>query len=459
MNVVSSNEKSSRKENNFIKQLFNKLNSTEVNYAVLRNYERLPEQGGYDIDILAAELAAFEKAIRDAANTTDSMIVKQIKKYTSLNLLVSPRNTERFTVTHLDVVSPFTWRGIILTPVEVLEEKRFYKDCCYILPSGVEAGITLIKSLFFDKLIKEKYKQSLPDMVRAERELFCQTLTPCLGRDMSEQLANLTARSEWDRVEGLTPQLQRLAIVRALAQPLAQLGYWLAAVHSYVAKLWHPSGLFVVLMGPDGAGKSTVAEGLRSTLQPLFPYNRYFHGHFGILPRLRKIGRLVGLMPPGYEGKKGHSSATSGETEARPFGPLQSLVYLLYYALDYLLGYPLLLYAKGRGELVIFDRYYYDYLTIGRMSLPEWLLELVRRIIPQPDVVVYLKNDPKVILGRKQELTQDQVIRQNLSCSRLIFRLPQGHELETRGSAAETIAGVQKIILEVMAQKGGAQTS
>ncbi len=132
------------------------------------------------------------------------------------------------------------------------------------------------------------------------------------------------------------------------------------------------------------------------------------------------------------------------------FGKLRSLAYLFYYSLDYLLGYPIIFYGRGRGELIIFDRYYYDYLIIGRMSLPDWLMTMMMYVIPKPDVVVYLRNDPDVILSRKSELTKEELERQITLCDQLVTRLRQGYMVETTGTPAETTSRVARIIIDKM---------
>jgi thymidylate kinase len=88
------------------------------------------------------------------------------------------------------------------------------------------------------------------------------------------------------------------------------------------------------------------------------------------------------------------------------------------------------------------------------MSLPAWLIMMVLHLLPKPDLVVYLRNDPQVILSRKPELTLKELVRQGEVCSRLIHRLPQGRVVETTGSPDDTTAKVAKMLVDTMFPRG-----
>ncbi len=282
----------------FLNELFEKMDDCTIDYAVLRNYEGFPEIS-YDLDLLVADFGSFLKAACAAADGAGWKLAKKIQKSSSLNLYFVNLYSDSILAAHLDSVSPLTWVGLEIVNLEVLKGRRLYRNSFYILQPGSEAAMTLIKSLLFDKKIKEKYKARLPDLVRSDRLSFCKALEPCFGLKLTEILANLTCQGDWDRIETLTSNLRFGAALRALRRdPVAQFGRWIAALLGYLMKLFRPSGLFVVFMGPDGSGKSTLAGSLRHHLKPLFPISRYFHGHFAILPRLRNLGRACGTQTP-----------------------------------------------------------------------------------------------------------------------------------------------------------------
>src|SRR5690606_32521564 len=69
-------------------------------------------------------------------------------------------------------------------------------------------------------------------------------------------------------------------------------------------------GLVVALIGPDGSGKTTVAEGLVARLGGSeFPRAHYFRRWLGILPRHRDVKARIGRPP-----------ADARATAAKPLG-------------------------------------------------------------------------------------------------------------------------------------------
>jgi thymidylate kinase len=433
--------------------LFKKLEAEGVAYAVIRNYEGLPERIGHDVDLLVDNLPLFEKAALEVAANAQWKIARRLRRHSTLSLFFwSPPNNVKIIV-KIDAIAPFTWKGIELISQEVLKKKHRHEKGFFILPPGAEAAMSVIKGAVYHGKVDEKYKPLIPPMVRTDPESFHLALDRCFGHGLTEKLVELACREDWRNIEKLTSKLRRKAILRAFGrQPKVQLYHCFNFFWRHLRKFFHPTGGFIVLIGPDGSGKSTVANGLKQQLWPLFDDYRYFHGHFEILPRLRDLAQLVGLKetPENFPEKP----ALAGSNEkTREFGRLRSIVYLIYYTFDYLLGYPVIFRARGRGHLVIFDRYYYDYLIQPGMSIPAGLLWILMRLVPQPDVVIYLKNNSDTIFARKSELRTDELSRQGEICSQIINRLPQGYELETTGTPTETTLEVARVLVEKMSQE------
>lgn len=430
----------------FFTNLFTSLQEAGVAYAVMRNYEGLPEQLGHDVDLLVADLIGFEKLAKRAARAAGWQLVRKLEKFSFLSLFFSRRQDQQLYAVQLDAWSPFTWKGLEIVSTETLRERNLYRNLFYILPPGAEGALSLISHLIYHGKVKEKYKARIPGLVRSDPEAFAAALGPCLSRTLTKTLADLAGQGRWPEIEALAPHLRRQALWRGLRrQPLGQIGQILAFAWGHARNLWRPSGLFLVLIGPDGSGKSTISGKLRPLLQPLFTDTRYYHGHFMILPRLRDLGRLAGfnLATEDEEAPSGQPASKRAD-----FGLWRSLLYLCYYGLDYILGYPAIFRARGKGELVIFDRYFYDYLIQARLSAPPWLIILVMRLIPTPDVIIYLKNDPAVIFSRKPELTPGELERQGSVCAKIISILSNGRVVETTESPEETTLRVAQLLID-----------
>jgi thymidylate kinase len=442
------NNNTDRAVGQLLRDLFNRLDMEGVDYAVLRNYTGLPDKPGRDIDILTSDFAKFHQILRQLAEQ-HHYYLRIFRRYVSFVKFQLIRLWPKdYKVVEIDVGWSVSWKGIPLVSSDLVKAFRIPRGMFYTLRPGAEAAVSLTK-LLYDGNVPEKYKAEITAMVLADCDGFLETLKPCFGRSLSRQLADLVGQQQWGRIEAMVSHLRHQAAVLALRrQPWRQMGRWSAFLWWNLVKFFRPRGLFVVLLGPDGSGKSTVTEGVRRSLAPWFSSTRIYHGHFAILPRLGDLARMAGFKPNGDQ-TPGEGKITV-PAEREKFTTWRSLIYLTYYTLDYMLGHLVIFLARGRGDLIIFDRYYYDYLIQPEMSLPSILILSVGRLIPKPDRVIYLKNDPDIIFSRKQELTLDELRRQGEECKRLISRLEHGCVVETKGTAQATILKAVRRIVERM---------
>lgn len=173
---------------------------------------------------------------------------------------------------------------------------------------------------------------------------------------------------------------------------------------THPGRLLFPPGKFVVILGPDGVGKSTTADLVRQTLEAF--HIPVAHMHLGFRPSI--LPTRKSLISLGKE-----KTSAPGERSKVP-----GIIRFFYHALDYILGYflrvrPLLV----KGRIVLGERYYYGYLVDPRkrneLGFPSWLPRFIFRFfIPKPDVVILLSNDPEEIFRRRQEHSVREIERQ-----------------------------------------------
>jgi thymidylate kinase len=165
-------------------------------------------------------------------------------------------------------------------------------------------------------------------------------------------------------------------------------------------------GCTVALLGPDGAGKSTLAAGIREEL-PL-PVHLIYMGVFRTDARQlawRRIpggGLLIRLCRLWWR-----------STRAR--------------------------YHRSRGHIVVFDRYVFDAtLRPGprglRARLSYWLLE---RSCPPPDVVLLLDAPGAVMFARKKEHSEQVLEERRQHYLAMAARLKQAHVIDATMSREE----------------------
>jgi thymidylate kinase len=210
-----------------------------------------------------------------------------------------------------------------------------------------------------------------------------------------ETLVDHVRVGQWDRLVAASDSLLR-AWRRA-----APIGTAAARARSRLLRLverplqaWSRRGLSVALLGPDGAGKSSLASSIESTFY--FPVRRIY----------------MGLWPT-RDVPQGPAHAAF-EIIRRPF-----LVWRRYLA-----G----LLHRLIGRLVLFDRYIYDASLPARGSLI-WLKRpyfwVLSRSCPRPNLIILLDAPGEVLHGRSGEYAPAHLEAERQHYRRLARRMPQ----------------------------------
>jgi hypothetical protein len=85
--------------------------------------------------------------------------------------------------------------------------------------------------------------------------------------------------------------------------------------------------------------------------------------------------------------------------------------------------------------------------------LPWRFLRFIQCLLPSPDLVIWLRNQPEVIHERKPELTVEQIAAQSIRCERLVDMLPQAFIVETNPDPQVTLGEVRQLIVGHLAQR------
>lgn len=170
-------------------------------------------------------------------------------------------------------------------------------------------------------------------------------------------------------------------------------------------------GFIVTFSGVDGAGKTTIIEIVKAQFEQKYRKEVILLRHRpGIFPILSAIK---------YGGSKNAELEATNRLprQGQNKNKLSSLIRFSYYFLDYLIG-QIYIYFKYilRGKVVIYDRYYYDFINDSKRSnirLKREFIKSLFRFIYKPSFNFYLYNDPEVILKRKKELSAKDIIDLN----------------------------------------------
>jgi thymidylate kinase len=428
-----------RSRHDFLCTLFNALDTYQVRYCVLHSWEELPEKLTSDLDIAIhpgdfQKLPVVIRSLRPRSYTPVQVFNYLPGAYSfffmwSEGLVISS--------VALDVIFEHRRGGLIVPSGEALVSGRRRQGLFWVPAVGSE---------FTYLLAKKASKGTAP-----ARQVFrLKTLVEELGRPTAERLAgelfwgklrtSVVEACATGRLDGLLAKIKKQSWKTSLLRnPLKLAAYLLSDALRRIQRWLQPTGLFVVIMGPDGAGKSTVIQHLVETVAPVFRRHRVFHWRPALLWRRKVVG---GTTHP-------HSRP--------PYGDWWSIARLLAHLLDYWLGYCVLIRPLlARSGLVVFDRYFYDLLADPkryRFGGPAWLARFVSWLVPQPDLLFILDAPVEVIFSRKQEVMPDELLSQKLQYLQIARSFSQSRLVDSAIPLPQVVAEIGQTVRNYLARR------
>ena len=162
-------------------------------------------------------------------------------------------------------------------------------------------------------------------------------------------------------------------------------------------------GFVITFSGVDGAGKSTVIENIALRIE------KQLRRPVVVLRHRPSILPILSVWSKGK--KQAHLDVIKGlPRQGKNKSSLSSLIRFSYYYVDYLFG-QFVVYFKYtlRGKVVIYDRYYFDFINDSKRSnivLPKKLTSFLYRFLLKPEFNFFLFADASIILKRKKELSK-----------------------------------------------------
>ena len=411
----------------------------EINYAILHGWQGLPEHLSSDLDIVVApeDLPKLEQAL---LNIDGALLVNHLRHESTCDYFVlAIFNGKQIRFLPIDSATDYRRDGRIwFSAKELLQGRRKWKDFWVASPEA-EFEYLLVKKILKGSVPPHSAQrlQELTADLGGKADALAEKL---LGRRWATQVMTWIRKGQGENFEKNLLTLKKVLKHRKLLKdPLNPLRYWLPEIKRLRRRWRYPTGLFVAILGPDGAGKSTLIGHLERDLAGVFRRTARFH-----------------LMPGLFRKKSGGGPVTDPQGKP-PRSWLTSLLKLIYYGFDYNLGYCFKIRpALVRSTLVLFDRYYDDLLVDPRRYRyggPMWAAKLLRRFIPRPDLWLILDVPEEGILQRKQEVPVEEIRRQLEVYRRLAAELPNAFLIDGSLPPEEVARKAEEIILEYMHQR------
>ena len=433
-----------------VRAAFELLAEQGVAYCVAGRTELLPDHPESDIDIIvgAADMARVSDLMRAVAERVDGRIVQCLRHergaWYYVVAMAGGEGCPRYLT--LDWCGDYVRRGrLLLSAEDMLRDRRMAQDAhgtdrCFLVAAPQMEFIYYLLKKIDKRSLSEVQGAHLSDAFALAPEAAQKQLFRFFSARSRQQLTDAAASGDWAPVRSKLALLQR-EIHRAARR--SSVRGWVGDTQRMIFRLRHPTGLHVVILGPDGSGKSTVATHLAPCVAPMFRHVREYH-----------------LFPSTPKNRGGSTPVTDPHgSPARGWG--SSIAKIVVWQGRYLLGWLTTLYpAKVRSTLLLFDRYYHDllidprrYRFRGPMRLARW----VGRMVPAPDLWLVLDAPPQILQRRKQEVPPAETARQSEAYRQLAARLRNAHIIDATQPLERVVAAAADAIVTCMERRTGAR--
>jgi hypothetical protein len=327
-------------------------------------------------------------------------------------------------VVHIDAIDDVDGIGRYGFPTALLEGHGGESP-----PAGVRATYLLLKRLLKDDRSPREWHR-IGDVAARDPDGFLQTLAQLFGTRAADRIArSCAAGAAPDHITWRRMRRQQRA--RRLRSPSRAAAWSFLTVGRVARRISQPSGLSVLVVGPDGAGKSALADNVRELGEELFRRDLHWHWRPQLLPA---PASLLGRAP--NEASEPHGR--------QAHGPMVSLALVGYYWLDCMIGGWLRDRSmRIRSGLVVVERGWWDLLVDPRryrIGGGSRLARCLSALVPRPDLVLLLEAPANVLLRRKDEISAEELDRQTAAWR---TSLPRGVRM-VRLDATQPLEHVQR---------------
>lgn len=387
---------------------FEKLYNRNIKYCVLHSYELIPYEIESDIDITIEynKIQEIEEIFVEIENEIGWKVVQKLRhEYCAYYYVLMLYDNNKLYTVQLDFNTDYVRDGrICIKNIDLISNTRKYKNF-YILNEEYEFIYLMMKKIL-KEFFKEKQKNRLLELYSIKADSINEMLKSYFSID-NIKIFQQGFSTDFSIIETNNKRLKEDLLNNLRKNDmLGTFKYKILNFKRKVMRITNPTGCMVALQGPDGVGKTSVANVLINNFHDTFRKTAYYH----LKPSLKAKGDPI-------NGSDEIKYVFNFKYKPTLKDKIMSYIKVFY---NFIFCYTILYYLKTAREkvkstFIIFDRYSMDYYIFPEAKRYYSTLRLpfmLSRIVPKSDLIFYLDCSHKEILKRKKELPIDQILLQ-----------------------------------------------
>lgn len=404
------------------KSLFSELDKQRIGYCVLRNFEFLFDADhaweGLDT-VIGKDDFAKARLILAQQGFTERKPQFSLKHKAFFKLINGVKIS-------LDVqVGGVYWNDMRYIDESIIAN-RIKKDFFYIPGDNENFLMLLVHSILGKRRFKPKYQlimSSLLEQGRVDEQIIGEKLSKIFTEKTARKVLGLVKSRNFGKIP--IPSLLSVFVLKSFSHLITLSALTLRWIRWKRPLLPFP---LISIVGPDGAGKSTLVNSLRDYLlwnrrKPVIVYMGRGRNH--ILPFMGLARKYKSAEKKRDKLDTQNTTITTTATTTTTNNFKRKILYSVssvLFVTDSLLRYWLVIFPlRMRKRIVITDRYCTDIILMKNVSL--WWKKFMYSLFPKPTLTVLLHNTPEILHQRRPEETIAELERQMAIFNQLNYDL------------------------------------